>query len=378
MYIKLMTQCIYCLKNETETTFLTREHVIPQSFGTFTPLNPTIKGDIVCDSCNTKILSPLEVNFIEDSMEGFFAQRLNLNNRNSITMRNNNFKIDIDSGFGHDFFNQMVFPLKPENEKLVPYPKTQVKFRGLGGQSCRVFFPEALKQIKKESKNFQKLSADMKKLSQKDLCIFAETHEDMDEVIALLKDYGVTYKEKERHHKPFEEGVKYELLEDYSCTVNHNIGRVLAKVAMNYFAYCCIQDGQESLLLSSNFNPIRNYIFKGDGKMRNFIVSVSEEPITYEENQSKKRIVSHVINFVEESGMVISRMTFFGCPAIYKIILGKMPIGIPAESFGCGHLFDPFSKRIINMANKPTPEELTAEQIQATFGIQKRYRFGTE
>lgn len=41
-------------------------------------------------------------------------------------------------------------------------------------------------------------------------------------------------------------------------------------------------------------------------------------------------------------------------------------------------LFDPFSKRIINMANKPTPEELTAEQIRATFGIQKRYRFGTE
>jgi len=130
-----MTRCIYCLKDKTETTFLTREHVIPQSFGTFTPLNPTIKGDIVCDSCNTEILSPLEVNFIEDSMEGFFAQRLNLNNRNSITMRNDNFKIDTESGFGHNFFNQMVFPLKPEKGKLVPYPKTQIKFRGLGGQS---------------------------------------------------------------------------------------------------------------------------------------------------------------------------------------------------------------------------------------------------
>mgnify|MGYP000036978392 CR=1 FL=1 len=378
MYDEFMAKCIYCLKDETETTFLTREHVIPQSFGTLTPLNPNIKGDIVCDSCNTKILSPLETNFIEDSMEGFFAQRLNLNNRNSITMRNDNFKVDTDSGFGHDFFNQMVFPLKPENEKLVPYPKTQVKFRGLGGQSCRVFFPEALKQIKKDSKDFQKLSADMKKLSQKDLCIFAETHEDMDEVIALLKDYGVTYNEKERHHKPFEEGVKYKLSEDYSCTVNHEIGRVLAKIAMNYFAYCCIQDKQESLLFLPNFDAIRNYIFKGDGKMRDFIVSVNEEPITYEENQSKKRIVSHVMNFVEEDGMIVVRMTFFGCPAIYKIILGKIPGDIPVQDFGCGHLFDPFSKRVINMANKPTPEELTAEQIRATFGIQKRYRFGTE
>lgn len=378
MYDEFMAKCIYCLKDGTETAFLTKEHVIPQSLGTFTPLNPNIKGDVVCDSCNTEILSPLEANFIEDSMEGFFAQRLNLNNRNSVTMKNDNFKVDTNSGFGHDFFNQMVFPLRPENEKLVPYPKTQVKFRGLGGQSCRVFFPEALKQIKKDSKYFQKLSSDMKKLSQKDMCIFAETHDDMDEVIALLKDYGVTYNEKERHHMPFEEGEKYELTEDYSCTVNHDIGRVLAKIAMNYFAYCCMQEGQESLLFLPNFDPIRNYIFKGEGKMRDFIVSVNEDPITYEENQSKKRIVSHVINFVEEKGIVVSKMTFFGCPAIYKIILGKMPDGISTESFGCAHLFDPFSKRVINMANKPTPVELTPEQIRTTFGIQKRYRFGTE
>ena len=130
-----MTRCIYCLKNKTETTFSTREHVIPQSFGTFTPLNPTIKGDVVCDNCNTKILSPLEIEFVEDAMEGFFAQRLNLNGRNSITLKNDNFKVDTDSGFGHDFFNQMVFPLKPESEKLVPYPKTQIKFKGLGGKS---------------------------------------------------------------------------------------------------------------------------------------------------------------------------------------------------------------------------------------------------
>lgn len=372
-----MAKCIYCLKDEIGTTFLSREHVIPQSFGTFTPLNPNIKGDVVCDSCNTKILSPLETNFIEDSMEGFFAQRLNLNNRNSITMRNGNFKIDTDSGFGHDFFNQMVFPLKPENDKLVPYPKTQIKFRGLGGQSCRVFFPEALKQIKKDSKEFLKLSADMKKLSQKDLCIFAETHEDMNEVVVLLKEYGVIYNEKERYHKPFEEGVKYELSEDYSCTVNHNIGRVLAKIALNYFVYCCIQDSQKSLLLLPGFDPIRNYIFKGDGKMRDFIVSVNEKPITYYENENDERIISHIINFIEENGMVVARMTFFGCPAIYKIILGEMPNGIPVKNFGCGHLFDPFSKRIINMANKPTPEELTSEQVRVTFGIQKRYRFGT-
>ena len=237
---------------------------------------------------------------------------------------------------------------------------------------------EALKQIKKDSKQFKKLSTDMKKLSQKNLCIFAETHEDMDEVISLLKDYGVTYNEKERHHKPFEEGVKYELSEDYSCTVNHTIGRVLAKIAMNYFAYCCIQDGKESLLFSPHFDSIRNYIFKGEGKMRDFIISINEDPITFEENQSKKRIVSHIINFVEENGMIIVRMTFFGCPAIYKIILGKIPNAIHIESFGCGHLFDPFSKRIINMANKPTPDNLTPEQIQATFGIQKRYRFGIE
>lgn len=246
-----MIKCIYCLKDNNKTTFQTREHVIPQSLGTFAPLNPVIKDRIVCDDCNTKILSPLETNFIEDSIEGFTAQRLNLNNRNSITMRNNSFKVDTESGFGGDFFNQMIFLLKPQDGKLVPYQKAQVKFRGLGGKAYRIFFPEALKDIKKDSKKFRNVVSDIKKLSHNDICMFAETHEEINEIQELLKEYGIEYKEGSRHREPFEEESKFKLSEDYTCTINKTVSRVLTKIALNYFAYCCIQDNREDILFLS-------------------------------------------------------------------------------------------------------------------------------
>jgi hypothetical protein len=369
-----MSKCIYCFKDERETTFVSREHVIPQCLGTFTPLNPTIKGNIVCDSCNTKVLSPLETYLMEDTFEGFQAQRLNLNGRNSITMRNENFKVEVKSGLKHEFFNRMIFPLKPKDGKIVPYLKTQVKFNGLGGIYCRVFFPEALKEIKKDSSLFKKISDDMKKLSQKDICVFAETHKEMDEIISLLKDYGVNYKEKERYDEPFKDGKdKFELNEDYSCAINHTTGRVLVKIALNYFAYCCMQDSMEDILFLKNFDQIREYAFAGKGNMKDFIVSINEEPITYEEKQSGKRFISHIINFVEEDGFIVLRMTFFGCQAIYKIILGKIPNSITTPDFGCGHFFNPFSKEIINIINKPTPVNLTDNDVRLTFGLQKRF-----
>lgn len=373
-----MSKCIYCLEDNTETSFHNREHVIPQSFGVFSPLTPYIQGDVVCDVCNSKILSSLEVNFIEDSMEGFMAQRLGFKKRNSIVLRNKNFKVNTDTG--HEFLNHMLFLLKtdPVNKKLVPYPKAQVKFQGKNGASNRVFFLEGLKRHKKGSSKFNDIVEDLKKLDHKGMRLFAQDSDELEEMVVLLKDYGVSYTEKERQQRSHDELQNIEIVDDYQCTVNHGLGRVIAKIAFNYFAYCCIQDNQVSILYLEEFDALRNYIFKGEGHLKDFIVSHTEDPILDIENTSKTRYVSHVINFNEEDGNLVSRLTFFGCPAVYKVILGKMPHGISAEHFGCGHLFDIFSQGIFNLANRPTPSALTPAHVRTTFGIQKRYRFGIE
>lgn len=97
-----MPKCIYCLKNNTQTTFNNCEHIIPQFLGTFSPLNPLFKGDLVCDQCNNTF-NPLETNFKEDSEEGIYGQMLNIERNNSVRLRGKNVKLKFKSGIGSDF-----------------------------------------------------------------------------------------------------------------------------------------------------------------------------------------------------------------------------------------------------------------------------------
>jgi len=370
-----MSRCIYCLKDETSTSFTKREHVIPSSLGSFEPLTPTLaaRDGLVCDRCNGEVFAPLETIFIEDTLEGIHGQRLNLQNRNSVIMRGNHFKIEQLGGFGHDFFKQMFFFLKPQDGKIVPVLKDQIKLRRFQG-GYRVFLPEALEAIQKDTSVFRRISADLKKLDQKDMNIFAETREGVDRIIALLHSFGVKYKEKESYNHLFKPGDKILLDENYTCSINMEMARVLAKVAFNYFSYCAIQSGWTDLLYSGHFDTIRNFAHDGSGVsgLRQIIPSISEELILWEERQSNKRVLAHLINFRLEDGLIIARLTFFGLPAIYKIIIGTLPAELHDYRFGCGHAFDPFSRRIVNMSQQPSIGEPTEEQIKATFGLFKR------
>ncbi len=367
-----MPRCIYCLQDQTAVAFTKREHVIPASMGSFQPLNPTLlaRDGLVCDTCNAEVFSPLEVNFIEDTMEGVYGQRLNLQGRSSVTMRDKNFKIERMAGLGDKFFDEMFFFLKVQDDKVVPHLRDQFKMRRRQG-GCRIFLPEALEAIKKNPKDFAKLSADLKKLDQKDMAIFAETREKVDGIIALLKDYGVTYKEKETKGRKFEEGETFVLEENYSCTVNHDVGRVLAKIAFNYFAYCALQSGKTDLLYSSHFDAIRKFAHADIGVLRDIIVSIAEEPILHEEQAKKQRLHAHVINFLSEDGQIFVRMTFFGRPAVYKILLGTLPPELVNDEFGCGHAFNPFGQQIMQLTQKqPIPQ--TEDQVRATFSLFNR------
>lgn len=367
-----MARCIYCLEDETTKAFTKREHVIPTSMGSFTPLNPTLLAvyGVVCDTCNGDIFSPLEVNFIEDSLEGVYGQRLNTDGRNSVTMRGNNFQIEKLVGFGDHFLDQMFFFLQLKDGKVVPVLKDQIKLKRFQG-GYRVFLPEALETIKKDSSTFERIASDLQKLDQKDMAIFAESRERIDAIILLLKEFGVNYVEKETHGKELKPDEKIIVEENYTCTINHDIGRVLAKTAFNYFAYCAVQDGMTHLLYGDEFRAIREFTHADTGNLREIIPSINEEMILYQEREKNMRLHAHVINFLSEDGNIIVRMTFFGRSAIYKIIIGRLPNELNNEHFGCGHAFDPFSHQIMQLSQLQ-PEGQAEEQIRATFGLFKR------
>lgn len=367
-----MPKCIYCLRNHTLTNFNFREHIIPSSMGSFVPLNPTIKGDVVCDFCNTKTFNPLETNFIEDTYEGITAQRLNFNDRNSITIRNKNFKIEKAWGFGDSFLNKMFFFLKWENGRLVADLKRQIQLKNYKG-GYRVFLPETLRKIKKDSRKFKRMSRDLQKLSNKDIMIFAESNNAIKDIIALLHSFDVKYEEKQTKSRFLQPGEEFKLREDYNCKITKNIGRVIAKIAFNYFAYCAIQDGLKHILYKSEFDKIRNFVYSGKGsELKEIIPSIKEKPILLEERIKKKRLIAHLITFLKEQEQIVVRMTFFGLPPIYKIILGRAPKALDHDQFGCGHAFNPFTGRIYNLSQRQPPKNPTGNEVRLSFGLFKR------
>ena len=212
----------------------------------------------------------------------------------------------------------------------------------------------------------------MKKLSQKDMAIFAENHTELKQIIALLHEYGVKYKEKKTHNKELKPGDKVFIDEKYDCSINIDIARILAKIAFNYFAYCAIQENKKDILYLPNFDKIRRFIHVGTiGKIKEIIPSISEDPILKEEIDQKKRLIFHLINFRSEGGQIVVRMTFFGLQPIYKVIIGPIPEELNFNKFGCGHGFDPFNHTLHNLSQNPITNP-TVDQMRLSFGLFRR------
>ena len=375
-------KCIYC---NSQNNFNT-EHVIPQFLGNFTPINPTINTDdhLICSNCNSRIFSALETEFKEDSWEGIHAQMLNLAHSNSVRIRGANVKMECLSGIGDRFFDE-IFPfLKAENGKIIVDLKPQIKVRNYAGESGYQIFPiDALKQIqsnapqsKTKKDEYETVKQRLKTAQKKNnIAIFAggnskEDEKQIDEAIALLKDYGITYNERERRYIPLNPTAERQFEVSMTCTITPNICRLIAKVAFNYFAFCALQDQRHSTLYESRFNEIKQFIL-GDQKiaMRNVIVEVSNKPITYHE-ESGNRFIGHTIVFFQEDGYIFSKLTFVG-GNVYKVRLGATTYDFLDNNFGCGHLFLPFDQSIHNLTQQPK-ENPTEEEIKRSFGLFRR------
>lgn len=348
---------------------------MPQFLGRYTPLNPVLSGDLVCDECNNGFGS-LERNFHEDSEEGITGQMLNIDDRHSIRLRGKNVKMVKSSGLGSGFLDNLFPFLKPEGDRLVVELKPQLQLKNYDGV-YQVFLPEALRRIKKNGAEFRKVKDRISKLEQKDILVMAFAMHEKDDaghasIVQLLADFGIPYKAKETTFTPIEtEGKVFGV--EMQCSVNHDIGRVLAKVAMNYFAFCTATEGRRGDLFGENFDKIRRFIV-GDQSvpLKEIVVSLDKDLILGEEALLNKRFLGHVVVFEEVNGQIVARLSFWGS-RIYEIVLGTVPEGMKGENFGCGHMFNPYEQQIHNMSHEQK-DELTEEDLKASFGLYKRVR----
>ena len=363
-----MSTCIYCLKSDPETSFSSREHVLPESLGVYLPQTPVL-NDCVCDICNSRF-SKLETKFREDTFEGILGQRLNFQNKNSITIRNKNFKITSLSKFSNPIFSRTFFLLKIKDEKFTTDLRSHITLKMKNG-GYRVFLLESLLNLKKGSKKFNNIKKDIGKLSKEDIWIFVPNDdESLEKAKNILKDYGIIYNEKERGVIGEQAPESIYIAEDYEGIVDKDIFRIISKICFNYFTYCVKEDNALDILFHKNFNPIRNFIYEGEGRIPNF-VEIDGNRILGEESGTNKNLLAHTICFGEENGKIYCRLTLFGFQP-YKVFLGEIPIELKHNLFGCGHVFDPLGKKIHNIAQNDKP--IMPDALKLSFGFLKRFR----
>lgn len=113
--------------------------------------------------------------------------------------------------------------------------------------------------------------------------------------------------------------------------------RSIAKVAFNYMTY---HYGEE-FALQECFDPIRDFITNEEKILKDFVITIIEEPIMYETN--KMAILANIVTIVQQGSMIVSQVSLLN-KIQYKVCLTREYNGIPIKEKG--HIFDPIGKRI--------------------------------
>lgn len=367
--------CVYCNKNNSSTSFNSKEHVIPRLFGVFDKNinNLTIKN-LVCDNCNSKF-SKIETYVKEDTEEGIFFQMLNLSNSYYVRIRGEKVKTNFCPGLGDDFFNETFPFFKIENSKQVIDFKSQIKLIRPSGYHY-IFIVDNLKKILDDKKEVSKIRRIFDSVENKNIRIFAgadhaNDESQLEEAIEILNSLRTEkYREGKRKHVPMDnaEGELFKINMD--CTIDRDRARILAKIVFNYFIFCAKSTEMEDMTYKQNFQKIRKFI-NGDKNVpiKDIITNIDfEDYILFEEKQSGGRFTAHQIVFYQESNNIVSELILLG-RKIYKIMIGEIPKELARVEFGCGHLFSPMDRTVHNLTQNPAKIGVTSEP---EFGLFKR------
>lgn len=305
-----MPKCIYCQRNKSE--FNMREHVIPQAFGRFQPINFILNdkknGDKkVCNDCNTKFGKELEEILACESYEGYILRPKFQGNAPREKIRRN---IIIRASEGE--YHGVYFKLTEES-KIDPLPQIGLK----RNDGCWDYFLiENIKKIKKDD-------YDLTENSLRSICLNYE------DARAIFSEINVKFERKGNLSKPIEKSILCEI--EYS--INKIIRRAITKIAFNYFAYFNFK----YIVMDKAFDLIRNYILRGTGNSDD-LIKITTEPILSDE-QDNIRKLGHIITINKnDRGCLLAQISLFNYMK-YTILLSKSFYPKKLE-IGFGHFFD--------------------------------------
>jgi hypothetical protein len=318
--------CLYCQESKPLTLF-NREHVLPQSFGTFES-NFVLVGK-VCAACNQYFADNLELDLARDSAEGLerFSSRLAV--RSSLKKFGRGLMRCRWQGGPSD---GAIMEWRAVDGELRVFPINQIGCAPRSQGSVRWF---ALQDFPTASE----LAAMGVVPGSAHFRIIVDDGAGREDAVRLLQERGFSIdclQESqdlacdETGHVPIRiEG-----------SVNRVLMRAAAKIGFNYFAYCF-----PALASMENFAEIRRFIRYGDWPITS-PVQVSTESILAGVPADGQVMVHTLTVSVDRGTNTIQAQVSLFSWLQYRIVLGENFIVAPSvvES---GHVFDPFNRQIV-------------------------------
>ncbi|MBN1622401.1 MAG: hypothetical protein JW871_07415 [Endomicrobiales bacterium] len=323
-------KCVYCLK---EKNSFNREHVIPQSFGTFGSNTFVLNHNEVCSACNEYFSKDLELSLGRDSIEGRLRFKENIKSEEEFKALTKNKRL-IEKAHEEPFKGVYIEARYSEQlQRIEAIPLPQAGFLNKDNIFDYFLWSEIPTNEELVARGYQT----DKKGSTRIFGVF-----DFEEINKKFAEKGFKYFKTEGMIDPDS------TMTDISCEITECIGenkfKVMAKIAFNYFIYF----KGKAICLSKDFDVIRNYIRYGN-KPNYPLVIPKDKAILSDEPIAGMRRSGHIItvNKALDGISIVAQVSLMNYLS-YSICLSRN-CQETKNDIRRGHFFDPHNKQILEL-----------------------------
>lgn len=329
-----MQKCIYCQEEKGASSFNGREHVMPEEFGKFEPVNFVLR--CVCDSCNGYFGRELDIVLGRGTYESLLRAQFDLKSIKDTVQDFMTKWLVMRVGEEGEFKGMYARPI--EIDGALHYgPIPQLRFALATGSGW--------KYVREEEFYRDGLSpeVDHRKATQ----IIASSDADFDRFDRLLRRKGVTIGKKTELKLAAAKSREVLFLGEYIA--DRIIQRAVSKIAFNFLALVFT----EEIVRGNAFDEMRQFVLRGVPPSFKFF-SVYQKGLLRTESDFENASRHYLrMRYLPASRDLVIEVTLFHVVA-YTIIVAKNYSGIlPPGDFE--YCFDLKRRKILSLRGSPRP-----------------------
>jgi hypothetical protein len=327
--------CIYCLEDQTQSSFTKVEHVVPQSFGRFE--NNFTLHETVCDGCNKYFGDNLEIALGRDTYEGGLRFEYGLRQPSEFKSLGKKTRLTVRINEGEFKGAYAYREYSEDQQRIILKPAPQVGFRKLVDSEIEYYM---LDQIPTKQ-YFDQNGYDLDQPGS--IRILPST--EVESIKMVLLEKGFIFK---AHKDVNPDDSESSLLCKIEGVIDESIIRAVAKIAFNYLAYW---QGPQ-FMLEADFNPTREFIRYGVNPQYP-LIKIRQESILGDEPLSGKRRSGHLltVDWAADKRSIVAQVSLLNW-LTYSVCLARDFLG-EHRVIQRGHFFDPYNQQILQLGAKP-------------------------